>query len=768
MVGWWLGAVALVIVVVAVGGVGALGPVPAATAQDVTTAYQAVGPVRLADTRQDDCGCTRLAPATIRVVIAGRAGVPAEAFAVAITVTVAESGDDGGYVTVWPSGAPRSETSVLNVSAGQTRANSAIVRLGEGGAVDVYAFRPGQLIVDVSGAFLPTPSATAGRFVSLGSATRVLDTRQPGNGGRVAARGTRTVPRPDSVAADAIAVAVNVTTTGTSNGLGYVTAWPAGQPRPEASLLTTDDAGQERAAFAIIPITPQGFSLYSYGGGHLIVDVVGWFTGPSAPAAADGLFVPLVPARATDTRRAESPVMPGSAICAVLGEGAAVAANVTLTETWTAGYLTAWPAGSAMPGTSNVNAGGSGDTVANGMIVQRSTAGVALYGSAGTDVLVDVAGWFTGTPVEADHPPVAFSTTDPLARPGAVVPAAACAGGSAPSRGFACAGGLDDSDLTAFLGSEHAGLFGGDYQRATKLPDGRILWLFQDAMVRAANGSVRMIHNAAMVQSGQCFTLVTGGGAANPRPWIGAESTAFEQHWWWPMGATMGSDGQLYVFSMEMVERGASYLANPEPVATWVSTVRLSDLTTTRFAPAPDAGTRLYGWSITSDAEWTYLYGNCNKQFGWTPEGHDPCAADVYLARVPKGQPLADPEYRTATGWTADDAAAVPVISATANRLVNPSQVQWDGHRYLAVTKDSDWFGLQVFVDRAPDPWGPWTTYDVVSPPAKCEGCNTYFASWVPWRNVDGSLIIGLSHNRWNGHFTSAYRPTFLTVASAS
>ena len=167
-----------------------------------------------------------------------------------------------------------------------------------------------------------------------------------------------------------------------------------------------------------------------------------------------------------------------------------------------------------------------------------------------------------------------------------------------------------------------------------------------------------------------------------------------------------------------------------------------------------------------SDARWTYLYGNCSRQFGWTPEGHDPCTGDVYLARVPKGQPLANPEYRTSTGWTTNDTAAVPVVTATPNRLVNPSQFQWDGHRFLAVTKDSDWFGVQVFTDSAPYSWGPWTTYGVITPPAKCGGCNTYFVSWVPWRNLDGSLIIGLSHNRWNGRVTSAYRPTFLTVGS--
>ena len=51
--------------------------------------------------------------------------------------------------------------------------------------------------------------------------------------------------------------------------------------------------------------------------------------------------------------------------------------------------------------------------------------------------------------------------------------------------------------------------------------------------------------------------------AASPSPWIAGSSTAYEHHWWWPMGATMGNDGQLYVFSMEVVERGR--LTSPTP-----------------------------------------------------------------------------------------------------------------------------------------------------------------------------------------------------------
>jgi hypothetical protein len=45
-------------------------------------------------------------------------------------------------------------------------------------------------------------------------------------------------------------------------------------------VLNTDRGGQTRAASSIAPISPGGLSVYSHSGGHVIVDVTGWFTGP--------------------------------------------------------------------------------------------------------------------------------------------------------------------------------------------------------------------------------------------------------------------------------------------------------------------------------------------------------------------------------------------------------------------------------------------------------------------------------------------------------
>src|SRR5262245_50732839 len=72
--------------------------------------FSPVGPLRLMDTRLADCHCTRVDASTIRVAIGGIQGVPSEIEAAAITVTATNMTLDG-FVTAYPAGGPRPETS---------------------------------------------------------------------------------------------------------------------------------------------------------------------------------------------------------------------------------------------------------------------------------------------------------------------------------------------------------------------------------------------------------------------------------------------------------------------------------------------------------------------------------------------------------------------------------------------------------------------------------------------------------------------------------
>jgi Zinc carboxypeptidase len=332
--------------------------------------------------------------------------VDTDAVAATLTVTAVDT-SGAGFVTVWPTGAMRPEASNLNVTrAGEVRANTITVRLGTAGSVDLFVQTPTHLIVDLVGLFNQAADATAGRY-QPSVAGRVLDTREPTAGATPLKPGRqRDVPLPADVPTDAIAVAANLTFTGTL-GAGFFTAWPAGAPLPQASTGNADGPGQTRAIFTVVPVSASGFSIYTQGGAHVVVDVVGYFTGPSAPLSSIGLFVPQDPLRLLDTRSGSAGfVWPGGTIEVPVNpvDHAAAWLNYTSTDAFAAGFMTAWPARALRPTTSSLNAPAAGIAIANAAITSLSSAGIALWSFAGENLIVDLAGYFTGAPAVATTP----------------------------------------------------------------------------------------------------------------------------------------------------------------------------------------------------------------------------------------------------------------------------------------------------------------------------------------------------------------------------
>jgi hypothetical protein len=562
---------------------------PRILAATITSKLEAVAPCRVADSR-NGTGFAAIAADRIRITMIGRCGVPADATAVAVTVTATQS-QAAGFLTAWPAGQAVPDASTVNYGAFEDRANGAIVKLGDEGAIDVRGSAPAAIIVDVNGWFRPATSATAGRYVPI-TAQRVFDSRSVTFARPLQPRETITVAAPPGVPDDAVALAINVTTTA-PNRPGYLTAHPAGSPRPEASLLNTDRDGQTRAASSIAPISAGGLSVYSHSGGHVIVDVTGWFTGPSAPESTDGLFIAAEsPQRLVDTR-AGDPIWPGGAIevPVPLTGASSVVVNVTLVGAHAWGFLTAYAARTAVPEASTVNAGARHQTAANLAIVPISPSGIGVSSFGGADLVVDLAGWFVGSPISP--------TT-----------------GDAPTnvRPPVCVPDTGPASLTAFLASGDP-IIGADYQRAYALPDGRTLWMFQDVLLRSRAGST-FAHNAGLIQDGNCFSVLQSGDFASPGNYVLHSATNTMRHWFWPLGGDMGADGLFHLLFAEMLERGPRYLSWTEPIATWNVSIDLSDMSVSAVGPASDNSNALYGFAVTSDASYTYLYSHCYRQFG--------------------------------------------------------------------------------------------------------------------------------------------------------
>lgn len=254
--------------------------VPATSATDGRF-VAAQTPLRVLDTRE---GIGHLGPMaagqSIDVNITGVGGIPATGVAAVVVNLTATKSLDSGFITAWPTGGSRPTVSNLNLDGiGSTRANLAIVRLGEGGRISLFDGPGSDLIADVVGWFTDPSAAQAssGLFVPV-RPQRLLDTRlesgpvAPNTSARLFVAGTAVVPPRSSSA-----VVLNLTATG-ATGAGFVTAFPAGLPLPNASTLNLERTGQTIANLSIARTNGRAVDLYTKSGTHFIADLAGWFT----------------------------------------------------------------------------------------------------------------------------------------------------------------------------------------------------------------------------------------------------------------------------------------------------------------------------------------------------------------------------------------------------------------------------------------------------------------------------------------------------------
>lgn len=79
--------------------------------------------------------------------------IPSTAKAFALNFTAIPNGSPMPFLTAYPTGQPQPNASVLNAFEGQTVSNSAIIPSGPNGQVNVYAYRPTHVVVELSGYF---------------------------------------------------------------------------------------------------------------------------------------------------------------------------------------------------------------------------------------------------------------------------------------------------------------------------------------------------------------------------------------------------------------------------------------------------------------------------------------------------------------------------------------------------------------------------------------------------------------------------------------
>jgi hypothetical protein len=206
--------------------------------------------------------------------------VPASGAGAVVLNVTAVAPTTPGFVTVFPGapGTPPPTASNLNFAAGEIAANLVITKLNPDGTVNFYNHDGAtHLVADVLGWF----PATSTSYVSL-TPQRLLDTRN-GTGIGPVVVGPRSSfdlqVTGSSVPANATAVVLNVTAADVS-GPSFVSVWPAGTGRPNASNLNLA-AGDVVPNLVIVKVGAGGrVSLYNHDSTtSLIADVVGYMTG---------------------------------------------------------------------------------------------------------------------------------------------------------------------------------------------------------------------------------------------------------------------------------------------------------------------------------------------------------------------------------------------------------------------------------------------------------------------------------------------------------
>ncbi|MEN9504235.1 MAG: hypothetical protein RI958_161 [Actinomycetota bacterium] len=368
---------------------------------------QSFTPQRLLDTR-DASDLTGGVPiksgSYLELTIPQATGYSASAV---LNVTVVEP-TLGGFLTVYPCDAPLPEVSNLNYVPGDVVPNLVNVKISVTRTVCFYAQRTTHLVVDISGTFERAGGAGVEPIVP----TRLLDTREaigiPTTQRLAAGRTVRLQvagadPKiPDTGVA---AATMNVTVDGPV-GAGFVTVYPCDQPLPTVSNLNFVPNDTVPNLVTVRLSADGAACFYVSAGTHLIADITAWYRDDQP----DG-FTPLVPERFLDTRTglgtSGAGKVPGGRVLKlqVAGRGlvpsdtaTGAAVNVTVVEPDGPGFVTVYPCDApTIPETSNLNFV-AGDIVPNLVFSKLAGDGtLCLYTTTRTDLLVDVAGYFTQT-----------------------------------------------------------------------------------------------------------------------------------------------------------------------------------------------------------------------------------------------------------------------------------------------------------------------------------------------------------------------------------
>jgi len=239
---------------------------------------------------------------------------------------------------------------------------------------------------------------------------------------------------------------------------------------------------------------------------------------------------------------------------------------------------------------------------------------------------------------------------------------------------------------------------GGDGCYSVLLPDGRLLWSFQDSFFGQVSADRNrtdnvMRRNAAHLQldtSLQSFIPLNPGSGNQSETWIKYGNAPEDQDWYWP-GTAQVHNGQLQML-LSHVRKTGNGSWDFAHVSTDLAVFDLPSMQLNHIVKDKDISANYSAGSLKAPDGYTYLYATENGYL----------TSFMYVARVP-GHDLAGAwEYYGPDGWS-----ATPVKYNVCNDITQPNVFYRDGKYYLVSQQII--FGLDIYILEAPTPVGPWT-----------------------------------------------------------
>lgn len=325
---------------------------------------------------------------------------------------------------------------------------------------------------------------------------------------------------------------------------------------------------------------------------------------------------------------------------------------------------------------------------------------------------------------------------------------------------------------------------GADGAESLRLPDGRVLWFFNDTYHGPVNpdGTRRpfqssFLRNSLVIQNGSSMSTVTStsGGTASS-----LVEAAVPGEWLWG-GDQMLSGGTVYKFYQRIASTGTCTFCfavkGAELVAMPVATIdnpatytKVPVPTPANCVPGDAVGSHctMWGTALVSDATYTYIYST----------EYDRVSAStlnkyLHLARVPKGQFGAEWEFWNGGGVWSDDPA---LSKRMMNGVAEGFSVTYISGRYVLLTQGLTGGlagNMEAYYSATPTgfnggnktvlhmtretttDWGNWT-YEYRVVPHLSSGNNVVVAYSVNSNYLDGACT---AQNYWQA---DVYRPRFV------